>query len=155
MNTVRVLYFEDEKWQSDTIQKNLEESYPCYLIKVVSNVEDFLKEIYSFEEYAIIMIDIMAPMSMILDNNNVKIHFTNAQIQQMNNGLNIGEVLYEKTRKVKLHKKTPILFYSSKRGTNIKDPLTSFIQKPLLVIDIHEKIQELIKGNGHENCNNN
>lgn len=154
MNTIRILYFEDEKWQSETLKKNLQESYPCYLINVVSNVEDFLEEIYSLEKYAIIIIDIMAPMSMILDNYNVKIQFTNAQIQQMNDGLNIGEVLYEKTRKVKLHEKTPILFYTSKRGTKIKDPLTSFIQKPELANEIHNKIQELIKSNGYENYNN-
>lgn len=144
MDTTKILYFDDEKWSTILLIKNLQDSYPEYQITYVENVENFLYELSSGKEYNLIVIDIMAPMSLVLDNENVYAQFTGNQIELMKDGLSAGEVFYEKIRKIKDYELTPILFYSAKRASKIKDLNTAFLRKPELVEDIHQKIQSMI-----------
>jgi CheY-like chemotaxis protein len=144
MKTTRILYFDDENWNSEPLIKNIEDSYPEYQIKYVENVENFLYEISTGTKYDLIIIDIMAPMVLILDNENVRSQFTDNQIEFMKEGLSAGEVFYEKIRRTKDYESIPILFYSAKRASSISDPNTSFLRKPELVEDIHQKIQLMI-----------
>jgi CheY-like chemotaxis protein len=144
MKTTRILYFDDEKWSTELLIKNLQDSYSEYRINYVENVERFLYELSFGTKYDLIVIDIMAAMSLILDNEKVKFQFTDNQIELMKDGLSAGEVFYEKIRQTKDYETIPILFYSAKRTTKINDPNTSFLRKPELVEDIHQKIQLMI-----------
>lgn len=145
MRMIRILYFDDEKWLSVTLHKNLQESYPQYSVTRVGSIENFFDELESVNKFDVIMLDIMVPMSLIVENEKVRSRFTNVEIKAMAEGAKVGEILYQKVRKIKSYKSTPILFYSAKRTVNIQNYNTAFLRKPEFVEVIHEKIQLMLK----------
>lgn len=147
METIKILYFDDEKWMSGTLQKNMQESYPQYEINRVGTIEGFFEELESSKKYDVIILDIMAPMSMILENEKVKNKFNNIEIQAMADGSNVGEILYQKIRSSEGYSSTPILFYSARRMFSIHGDNTAFLRKPVFAESIHEIIKSLLKKN--------
>jgi CheY-like chemotaxis protein len=144
MKSIRILYFDDEKWMSGTLQKNLQETYPQYQIYRVSTIQLFLAELQSHERYDLIMLDIMAPMALITENDDVRKKFSITDINGMSDGLNIGEILYREVRAINWCSEIPVLFYSAKQKVNIQDSNTAFIRKPEFANVIHDKIQSLL-----------
>ena len=144
MKPIRILYFDDEKWLSETLQKNLQETYSQYQINLVSSIKQFIDELNGSEKYDLIIMDIMAPMSLVNENEEVKKLFSDSEIKGMSDGSNMGEVLFKKVRTIKPYSETPILFLSAKRMANIQDNYTAFLRKPEIVNVINDKIKYLI-----------
>lgn len=145
METIKILYFDDEKWLSETLQKNLMETYPQLQINRVDTIEKLLDELESANKYDLILLDIMAPMSMILDNVKIKKEFNSIEIQGMADGTNVGEILYQKIRKMVGYNTVPVLFYSAKRMTSIQGDNTAFLRKPEFAESLYNKIDSMIK----------
>jgi CheY-like chemotaxis protein len=146
MSTIKVLFFDDEDWYSKTLQRNLQDNFDNYSITRVSNIESFLQEITSDFVYDLFIMDIMIPIQLVEDDESIRKKFTNSQIKKMNNGFNVGEVLYEKIRDIKKYSTTPILFFSNKKSLSLSTNYTSvaFLKKPELAKNINEKILELL-----------
>jgi CheY-like chemotaxis protein len=144
MKPIRILYFDDEKWMSEILRKSLQETCSQYQINRVSTIQDFFEELESHEVYALIMLDILAPMSLLYGNESVLKHFSDSEIRDMSIGFNIGEVLHKKVRAIDRHAEIPILFYSAKPSISVQDARTAFIRKPEFANVIHDKIQSLL-----------
>lgn len=147
MKPIRILYFDDEKWMSEILQKSLQETCSQYQINRVSTIQYFFEELESPFAYDLIILDVMAPMSLLYGNEDVLKHFTDSEIRNMAVDLNIGEVLFKKIREIEHYARTPILFYSAKPTIDIEDSKTAFIRKPEFADVIHDKIQSLLNLN--------
>jgi len=152
----KILFFDDEKRIAEILQKNLE--LYGYEVTLVSTISEFFAEINNIAvKYNLVLMDIMAPMP----NADEMQWFSKSEIENMNEGIsigeiladkirtgnetNVGEVLAEKIRGIAKYANVPILFYSAK-GRVKEYSNAKFLPKPALAKDIVEEIKKLLSG---------
>lgn len=140
METKKILYFDDEMSLAKPLVENLKRK--GLNIKLVSTIHDLFNELKNDILYNLIILDIMAPLPS--DDSVDKEIFSDNEINQMNNGLETGKVLFSRLRKVEKHQNIPILFYSAKRIPSISVVNTYYIRKPELASEIFKKIETIL-----------
>ena len=147
MENAKILFFDDDKYLGDIFQKSLIDIYK-HDVAFLSEIPEFFAAIESNVQYDLFILDIMIPL---IDGTGKSISeenfFSKEEISETKQGLNTGEILFKKIRAIEKYKQTPILFYTAKRALETigKDPNVHFIQKPVLVKEINNKIKELLK----------
>ena len=140
MKNKHILFFDDEKFTSESLIKNLVDNYG-YNIHHVSQLKLLFDELHT-KHYDLIILDIMAPIP---DNIQEKTLFSEAEIIKMCDGSNTGVVVAEKIWSLEEYSNVPILFITAKRTKpNLSKPKTSIIRKPELAAIISEEIQKLL-----------
>jgi CheY-like chemotaxis protein len=140
MKNKRILFFDDEKFTSESLIKNLVDNYG-YNIHYVSKLTLLFDELHT-KHYDLIILDIMAPIP---DNMQEKALFSEAEIMKMCEGSNTGVVVAEKIWSLEEYLDIPILFITAKRvRPNFTKPKTAIIRKPELAATISEEIQKLL-----------
>ena len=145
----RILFFDDESYMSMALVKSLDYDWD---ITFVDEINELFKEL-SDHKFDILILDVMAPVPEV---QNEFVNFTNAEINEMDEGINTGVVIAKKIWEKKLD--LPILFLSARRLDTIqqlpKNRKFDYIRKPVLVEDLDIKLKELLqdcyKNNNYE-----
>lgn len=137
----RVLYFDDESFISMALVKSLK--FYDWDITFVDEINKLFKELKD-HKFDIIIMDIMAPVPEI---QNDFVCFTNAEINEMDEGMNTGVVLAKKIWR-DIDSNLPILFLSARRLDTIlllpSNNRFDYIRKPVLVDDLNLILKELL-----------
>lgn len=138
----KVLFFDDEPFISEALADSL--TFLEWNVTFVNNINGLFEELKN-NSFDILILDIMAPIPEI---KNEYVNFTNAEIKEMEGGMNTGIVLARKIWEFK--KSIPILFLSARlRPDSIKQFIDcgktcDCLRKPELAQNISSKLQELI-----------
>lgn len=137
----KILFFDDESFISMALVKSLD--FYDWDITFVDEINELFKELKD-HKFDILIMDIMAPVP---EAQNDFVNFTNAEIKEMDEGMNTGVVLAKKIWK-DIDDKLPILFLSARGLDTIlllqRDNKFDYIRKPVLVDDLDLKLKELL-----------
>ena len=138
----KVLFFDDEPFISKALANNL--TFFEWDVTFVHDINCLFEE-FKNNSFDILILDIMAPIP---ETQNEYISFSNAEIKEMESGMNTGIVLARKIWELK--KNIPILFLSAKmRPNSIKQFIDSgkicdCLRKPEFAKTISDRLHELI-----------
>ncbi len=136
----KILFFDDEREIAMSMQKNLEIN--DYDVDLVCTINEFIESIENNSiTYDLILMDVMSP----LPNGDEKSKFSKTELDNMNYGLHVGEVLADKIRNNHYSKyaKVPIIFYTIRNNVRAFDN-SKHVRKPVLVKELIEEIDKLI-----------
>ena len=138
----KVLFFDDEPFISKALADSL--TFFEWDVTFVHDINCLFEELKN-NSFDILILDIMAPVP---EAKNEYVNFTNAEIKEMEGGMNTGIVLARKIWEFK--KNIPILFLSAKmRPNSIKQfndsgKTCDCLRKPEFAQTISDRLEELI-----------
>ena len=137
----KILYFDDEPFISKTLVKSLE--FYDWDITFADNIYELFKEL-NVHKFDILILDIMAPVP---ETKNEYVDFTNAEIKEMEGGMNTGVVLAKKIW-TEIDSNYTILFLTARSLDTIsllsRSYRFDYIRKPVLVNDLNFKLEEML-----------
>lgn len=138
----RVLFYDYEPYLSRALADNLEPF--GWKVTLVFDIDELFFYLQN-HQYDIVILDIMAPVP---ETATDFVNFTNAEINEMNNGIDTGIVLAKKIWRN--NSDIPILFLSARSQPdaisqfNIERKRCEYLKKPELSITINEILNKLL-----------
>lgn len=141
MNNNKILFFDDEAPTSYYVVRNLKTNFG-HNITIVSSISSFIEQLNKEEEeYALLIIDIMAPIPPDLE----QLGFEKNEIEEMLDGMNTGMILATRVWRMEKYKEVPVIFITAKDSPKMpKKNKCSIIRKPALAKNISEEINEML-----------
>lgn len=140
MKQIKILYFDDEAKTAKPLINSLKQFN--FEVHWVSELSDFLKTLEGEETFDIIMLDIMAP---ILENDKKRGLFSQAELDDMKNGLDSGVILFKRLKEIDKYRTIPILIYTARNTVNIPENRgIAILRKPELSSTIVKMINQLL-----------
>ena len=140
----KILYFDDESLTSEFVVKNLIENFG-HDITNVSSISSFIEQLKK-EKYALLIIDIMAPIPPELES----LGFEKSEIEDMNKmeGMNTGMILANRVWRMNDYIDVPVIFITAKSSFSLpNNHKCSIIRKPSLAKNISQEINNMLNNN--------
>lgn len=141
---IKILFFDDQAFTIRSLTLNLE--LIGWDVKYVSEIDELFQELYQ-NQYDILILDIVAPIP---DRETCKyIHFTESEIDEMDDGMLTGVVVAKKIWSIEKYKEIPVLFHSARSNPIPNDKVLQnskcyFMRKPEFAKNVDQKLHEML-----------